>query len=184
MAELLDNGLPKIKRVITSHDDSAKAVFSSEIPDELPFQELPDGARFCLGYVTDTVPAQLSNDKDIRAYEGYLENKPGVMMPNGTVCRIVDMMPGAWSPMHRTVSVDYGVVLEGEVELVLDSGEGKLLRRGDVAVQRGTMHAWRNASETSWARMLYVLQEAEPVVIGGKVLGEDYGGIPGIRPSK
>jgi quercetin dioxygenase-like cupin family protein len=184
MAELLDNGLPKINRYITTHDRSAKATFAAEVAEELPFQELPDGARFCLGYVTDTVPAQLHNEKDIQAYKGYLKNKPGVMMPNGTVCRIVDMMPGATSPMHRTVSIDYGVVLEGEVELVLDSGEVKLMRRGDVAVQRGTMHAWRNASSTAWARMLYVLQEAEALTVNGQVLTEDYGGIPGVRSSK
>ncbi len=61
------------------------------------------------------------------------------------------MMPGATSPMHRTVSLDYGVVLEGEVELVLDSGEVRLLKRGHVAVQRGTNHAWRNASKSEWA---------------------------------
>lgn len=90
--------------------------------------------------------------------------------------RIVDMNPGATSPMHRTISLDYGVVLEGEVELILDSGESRLLRRGDVAVQRGTNHAWRNVSERTWARMLYVLQEAEEVVVDGVRLGEDYGG--------
>lgn len=53
------------------------------------------------------------------------------------------MSPGLLSPMHRTVSLDYGVVLEGEVELVLDSGETRVLKRGDVAIQRGTCHAWR-----------------------------------------
>lgn len=86
--------------------------------------------------------------------------------------------------MHRTISLDYGVVLEGEVELILDSGESRLLRRGDVVVQRGTNHAWRNVSEDAWARMLYVLQEAEEVRVGGVVLGEDYGsGMDDIRAS-
>lgn len=182
--ELLDNDLPKINRLITTHNDEGKAIFSSDIADQLPFQELPDGARFCLGYATNTVPADLNNDLDLRTYENYLDNKPGVMIPNGTVCRIVDMRPGATSPMHRTVSLDYGVVLEGEVMLVLDSGEEKLLQRGDIAVQRGTNHAWRNNSQTRWARMLYVLHEAEPIRINGEELDEDYGGIPGVRPSK
>lgn len=182
--ETLDNGLPQINRVITTHNHEAKAVFAHDIPEELPFQELPDGARFCLGYATNTVPARLNDNDDIRTYEQYLQNKPGVMIPNGTVCRIVDMRPAALSPMHRTVSIDYGVVLEGEVELVLDSGEKRLLRRGDIAVQRGTNHAWQNASSTAWARMLYVLQEAEPFVVNGKALDEDYGGISGVRPSK
>ncbi|KAJ9618212.1 hypothetical protein H2203_009127 [Taxawa tesnikishii (nom. ined.)] len=173
----LDNELPKIKRVITTHNDSGKAIFSSDINDELPFQELPDGARFSLAFATNTTPAKLNGDQDMRTYERYLENKPGVMIPNGTVCRIVDMMPGALSPMHRTVSLDYGVVLEG-------NGEKKLLRRGDVSVQRGTNHAWQNASKDKWARMLYVLQEAEPLVINGKPLDEDYGGMPGVKPSR
>jgi quercetin dioxygenase-like cupin family protein len=85
--------------------------------------------------------------------------------------------------MHRTVSLDYGVVIEGEVELVLDSGETRVLRRGDVAVQRGTMHAWRNTSRTEWARMMYVLQECKPVEVEGKVLGEDYGDMKGVPKS-
>ena len=87
------------------------------------------------------------------------------------------MRPGATSPMHRTVSLDYGVVLEGEVELVLDSGEKRLMKRGDLSIQRGTIHEWRNTSQTEWARMLYILQEAHPLEIGGKKLGEDYGGL-------
>lgn len=93
------------------------------------------------------------------------------------------MRPGLLSPMHRTVSLDYGVVLEGEVELVLDSGETRLLKRGDVAVQRGTNHAWRNTSETEWARMMYILQPCAPLEVGGKKLGEDYGGMKGVRGS-
>lgn len=89
--------------------------------------------------------------------------------------RIVDMLPGSVSLMHRTVSLDYGVVLEGEVELLLDSGETRLLKRGDVSVQRGTNHASRVPSRTSWARMLCVLQESRPLVFNGSPLGEDYG---------
>jgi quercetin dioxygenase-like cupin family protein len=53
------------------------------------------------------------------------------------------MPPGLISPMHRTTSLDYGVLLEGEIELILDSGEKKLMKRGDVSIQRGTMHLWR-----------------------------------------
>jgi quercetin dioxygenase-like cupin family protein len=93
------------------------------------------------------------------------------------------MPPGAVSPMHRTVSLDYGVVLEGEMELVLDSGETRLLKRGDLAVQRGTLHAWRNTNKTEWARMLYFLQESEPLEVGGAKLGEDYGKMTGVPKS-
>lgn len=69
--------------------------------------------------------------------------------------------------MHRTVSLDYGVALEGQVEAVLDSGEVRLFNRGDNV-----------------ARMLYVLQNAEPVKLeDGRVLGDDYGGMQGVRAS-
>lgn len=94
------------------------------------------------------------------------------------------MEPGLTSPMHRTTSLDYGVVLEGEVELILDSGETRLLKRGDTCVQRVTNHAWRNTSKTQWARMLYVLVEAKPIQLeNGKLLEEELGDMPGVRKS-
>ena len=183
-SDTLPNGLPLIKRVITDHDEHGKAVFSSRIPEQLEWQEVGVIAKFSLGYTTSRFPVKLENDIDIADYEHYQQNTPGITIPGGTVLRIVDMAPGAVSPMHRTVSLDYGVVLEGEVELRLDSGEGRLLQRGDVAVQRGTNHEWVNTSKTTWARMLYVLQESASVMIGGKVLEEDYGGnMPGVPRS-
>lgn len=181
--EILDNGLPVIRRFITSHDSNANTIFSDSIKETMPWQELPDGARFSLGYATENFPVQMTNDKDLQVYEKYLENKPGITIPGGTVLRCVDMRPGALSPMHRTVSLDYGVVLEGEVELVLDSGEVRLMKRGDIAIQRATNHAWRNTSKTQWARMLYILQESESLKIAGKDLDEDTADIPGVRPS-
>lgn len=79
--------------------------------------------------------------------------------------------------MHRTESIDYGVVIEGSVELILDSGEKRIMHRGDVCVQRGTMHAWKNITENrGWARMMFVLVSSEKVVVGGKELGKDLPG--------
>jgi hypothetical protein len=89
--------------------------------------------------------------------------------------------------------LDYGVVLEGEVELILDSGETRVMKRGDVSVQRGTNHAWKNVTPDKidkegkkigqWARMLYVLLPAEEIEVEGKgKLGESVDGI-GARPS-
>ncbi len=76
--------------------------------------------------------------------------------PNGTIVRVVDLEPGSRSPLHRTESLDYGIVLAGEVTLVLDDGSETLLRSGDVVVQRGTDHAWANATDEP-ARMVFVL---------------------------
>lgn len=78
--------------------------------------------------------------------------------------------------MHRTESLDYGVVLEGTVELALDSGEIRIMNRGDLCVQRATNHAWKNITENDgWARMMFVLVSSEKVVVGGKELGEELG---------
>jgi quercetin dioxygenase-like cupin family protein len=85
--------------------------------------------------------------------------------------------------MHRTVSLDYGIVIEGEIELILDSGERKKMVAGDIAVQRGTMHAWRNMSDAKWARMLYILQPSKPLTIGAEKLGEDLETMEGVRAS-
>ncbi|KAK3360622.1 hypothetical protein B0T25DRAFT_447794 [Lasiosphaeria hispida] len=179
-----DNDLRPIQRVITDHDGEGKSVFSTVIPEDLPGKIIGAPAPFRLGYCTNKTPLSLANGSDIETYAKYLENPPGIVIPGGTVVRYVDMPPGATSPMHRTVSLDYGVVLEGEMEVVLDSGETRLLKRGDLAVQRGTMHAWRNASKTEWARMLYFLQEVEPIEVVGTKLAEDYGGLTGVRKSE
>ena len=76
-------------------------------------------------------------------------------MPNGTKIRINEFPPGVVSPVHRTQSVDYGIVLDGEVVLVLDDSESTL-RAGDVVVQRGTSHRWENRSGRT-ARMAFIL---------------------------
>lgn len=193
--EQFPNNLPSINRFITDHNSKGEAIFNSTHQEELEWQAVGT-ANFALGYTTSSYPVRFydkaKNDTtaDITQYSEYLETKPGIVVPGGTVLRIVDMEPGATSPMHRTVSLDYGVVLEGAIELILDSGEKRLMKKGDVSIQRGTMHAWRNAApEGQWSRMLYVLQEAETVQVKGDdgrvvSLGEDYGvGMDGVRPS-
>ncbi|KAJ5117211.1 hypothetical protein N7448_004153 [Penicillium atrosanguineum] len=171
------SSLRPLSRYITTHDATGKSHICDNIPDKAPVRLIRGGEmEFSLMYITPTFPVAMANDQDIIAYQGYLANAPGITIPGGTVCRTVDFPPGYTSPMHRTKSCDFGIVIEGEVELVLDS-ETKVLRRGDVAVQRGTNHAWHNKSKVNWARMLYVLQAANSIVIGGQELKEDQGGI-------
>ncbi|KAG5654986.1 hypothetical protein KAF25_011017 [Fusarium avenaceum] len=165
--------LRPIKRFITTHSHEGKPTFSDAMSEDAPFQTLPDNVDFALCYATDQYPVNLGDGVDIDTYRGYTENLPGITIPTGTVLRVVDMPPGALSPMHRTISLDYGVVLEGEIELILDSGEKRIMKRGDISIQRGTNHAWKNRSEASWARMLYVLQPAERLVIGGQELQDN-----------
>ncbi|KIW02482.1 hypothetical protein, variant [Verruconis gallopava] len=176
--------LPKINRFITTHDASGKAIFSTALEDESSMKPLPDNMAFALSYTTEGFPVDLNDDKDIKTYEKYLKNPPGLTVSGGTVLRHVDFPPTNTPVMHRTVSLDYGVVLEGEIICVLDSGETRHLKRGDVCIQRGTMHAWRNPSDTEWCRMLFVLQPCKPLQIGNATLGEDLGNAVGIPSSK
>ena len=74
----------------------------------------------------------------------------------GTIIRIVDLEPRSRSPLHRTETIDYGIVLAGHVTLVLDDGSETPLATGDVIVQRGTDHAWVNPMDEP-ARMVFVL---------------------------
>lgn len=92
---------------------------------------------------------------------------------SASVLRYVDFAPNKEPYMHRTMSVDYGIVLEGQVELILDSGEKRIMKHGDSCVQRATMHAWRNTSDKEWARMVFVLISSEKPVVGGNVLEGD-----------
>jgi len=178
------NNLPETKTYITGHNESTgKAIIESTRPAAWQaFQNRLMG--FNVIYTTSEFPASLSNNKDLAAHDELLASgKLGLVNPQGTVCRMVDFAPGNEPIMHRTQSLDYGIVLEGEVEMELDSGEKKLLKRGDVAVQRATMHAWRNASKTEWCRMIFILQDCQPLVIGGQKLGEDLLGANEIPPS-
>lgn len=176
--------LPPQNRYITTHDANGKAIFFTRLPEAMPKQNF-NGVPFGLAYTSSEFPAQLSEDADLVKYEANLTTPPGLVISTGSVCRIVDFAPHAESPMHRTVSLDYGVVLEGEVELSLDSGEKRILKRGDVAVQRATNHAWKNVTPNGGcARMLYVLTPCEPIRVEGLgVLGEVIDGI-GVKASE
>ena len=178
--------LRPLSRVITSHDSTGKAIFSDALPQDAPLQDVLDGAmQFSLMYTSSKFPVAMAADKDIGDYTQFLKTPPGITISTGTVCRVCDYPPYTTTFMHRTVSLDFGVVLEGEIELVLDSGETRRLKRGDVAVQRGTNHAWKNVTRDivtegksvgQWARMFYVLQGAESLDLPGVgKLGEDYG---------
>lgn len=159
-----DSGLPPIQRVVTGHNANGRAEFRSE--DWEPTRMIPSGdAAFLLLWTTDTVPADNNDETDGRARDA------GLTLERGSVIRIVDMMPGGVSPMHRTNSIDYGIVLEGEIELELDDGAKRTVRQGGVIVQRGTNHLWRNATDRP-CRIAFVLIEAPTYLHEGRPLPE------------
>ena len=181
------SALRTIRRYITTHNSDGKAVLSKTPEPVIPTRDVLQGdIKFNLAYTNQQQPS-ISSDGDIQTYERYLKDPPAIVVPGGTVCRFCDFAPGTISPMHRTISLDFGVVVEGEMELVLDSGEVQHLYPGDTVVQRGTNHAWRNVTPEvvmngekvrPWARMFFVLQAANAVELAnGERLEEDEGGI-------
>jgi quercetin dioxygenase-like cupin family protein len=82
------------------------------------------------------------------------------------------MLPGASSPLHRTDSIDYGIIISGEIELELENNVSKRIGAGEIIVQRGTIHKWKNPSETEVCRIVFVLIEAKPYEINGMPLPE------------
>lgn len=169
----VSTGLPGINRHITGHDSSGKAIIESSEPGK--WDSLFDNKMaFDVVYTTSEMPVDLNANKDLTTHNDLVSSgKLGLVRPNGTVCRMVDFGPSTPGLMHRTQSLDYGVVIEGEVEMELDNGVKRILRRGDVAVQRATIHAWRNTSQTEWARIFFVLQDCQKLLIDGKEVGED-----------
>jgi len=154
---------PKIRRVVTGHDESGKAVVKI---DEIctHFKEGRPNGFSCNIWTTDTVPADNSSEVDGGKREGRF-----TMIENGSVFRILDFKPGVAYRMHRTDSIDYIVVMSGEIDMELDEGHSVHLKAGDVMVQRGTIHNWvNNGSET--CVMAVILIHANPVKVGAQVL--------------
>jgi len=171
---------PPIHRVVTGHDADGKAVvaINGPLPKIVELQAIP-GMIFHEVWETQGMPAPVDNSADPST--GPMMHGPP---KQGTRIRFVDLPPDtsylaeadtrmkslfeevnnveglttkADSPhpmMHRTESIDYGVVIEGELTLVLDDSE-VLLKPYSVVIQRGTNHAWANRSSKQ-CRMLFI----------------------------
>jgi mannose-6-phosphate isomerase-like protein (cupin superfamily) len=177
---------PPIHRVVTGHDAGGRAIVTSNgpLPSVIEIAAIP-GTIFHEVWSTDATPAPVDNGSDptvgpivlppprhgtrMRFVDippdtaDYLAH--GAARMHDAFAQIGDAHAStvrADSPhplMHRTESVDYGIVIEGEMTLVLDEGE-VLLKAGSVVVQRGTNHAWANRSG-KLCRMLFVLVDGQ-----------------------
>lgn len=138
------------RRVVTGHDENGTSVFLSD--GEPPVvRTAPDGASFLEIWSTSGAPAPVTATEPDPAAGRVTVPPP----ERGTKIRMNVFPPGTISPMHRTQSVDYGIVISGQVTLVLDDEE-RTLDPGDVVVQRGTNHRWENRTADE-ARMVFVL---------------------------
>ncbi|KAK3988419.1 oxalate oxidase GF-3.8 [Cladorrhinum sp. PSN332] len=173
--------LPAPTRHTTTHDPSTgRAIFIP--PSQFPSSPAPYGGVGMVVhdlYKTFTTPLTMTAEHDIAALQSHSvrpsEDTIWFPAPGETLVRYCDWAPGSTLAFHRTETIDFGVVTSGEMELTVGDGEGdksketRTLKVGDVVVQRGTLHAWRNASETEWARVVFFLVGAEPVEVAGEV---------------
>ena len=153
----------RIRRVVTGHDSKGKSIFvaDTKAPNVLEMASMP-GVALTDIWRTKSSPASNSGNAD--AATGKIVLEPPA---SGTILRIVEFPPDAkWrksadakkafasigaggapdqgsadAMMHATATVDYIIVLKGEIWAILDKGE-KLLKQGDVLIQRGTNHSW------------------------------------------
>ena len=149
------------RRIVTGHDASGKSVVLSDAPN--PKMLDMGSAAFHEVWITDRTPAPIA------ASEPEPTDRPVRTPPpdGGVLVRFTEMAPGAEAPMHRTETVDVGVVLEGETWLLLDDGSETLVGPGDAVVQRGTNHAWANRSDRP-VRMVFVMIDGS---IGDELAG-------------
>jgi mannose-6-phosphate isomerase-like protein (cupin superfamily) len=136
------------RRVVTGHDENGKSVVISDgvPPQDHPMQGAAIGADFVEIWSTAEPVPTLTSLPD-----GEPTARPfTIMPPSGHLIRIIDIYPpsmgGQRTVMHRTRTLDYAVVIEGEIVLVLSDSE-VVLGPGEVVVQRGTDHAWENPTD-------------------------------------
>jgi len=169
-----------MKRVVTGHDANGKSIFLStgEAPQ---LHHRTDGAvRFHEFWNTHETPAPITAVEPREPNERLPLRIPPD--PGGTIFRMLDLHPGHLEHikprsdgrhpgMHRTETIDYAVMVAGEVYMLVDDAEVHLVP-GDVVIQRGTDHAWENRSETEIARIAFIL-------IDGKFTGDLAGQLAG-----
>ena len=160
------SAFPPIRRVVTGHDNSnvAKVIIDGPATNA---KYPSSGTVSTMIWCTDSAPARVpvgESAEDMGAR--ILGTSPP---PRGSRFAVIDFPPGCPPHMHRTETIDYVIVIEGEIEMDMDASTVKL-KAGDVMVQRGTNHAWANRSSKP-ARVAFVLIDAEPLGIGKPIVG-------------
>jgi len=154
----------QLRRVVTGHGADGRAVVKiDEIAQNSPVGR--PGRSACVVWTTESFPVDNNGDTDGG------KRQVGTTLKNGTVFRVVEFLPGVSPRIHRTDSIDYAVVMSGEIDMEMDYSVVHL-KAGDVLVQRGTIHNWINRGMEP-CQIAFVLVDAKPVEIGGKVLNAE-----------
>jgi quercetin dioxygenase-like cupin family protein len=152
----------RVRRVVTGHDKNGRAIAQiDEVSQNL--RSARPGATACVVWTSEGFPVDNTGDKDAGLRES------GTTLEGGTVFRILELQPGNTPRVHRTDSLDYAVIMSGEIDMELETGDITHLKAGDVVVQRGTVHNWINRGPDPCV-IAFVLIAAKPVQAGGKTL--------------
>lgn len=143
-----------LRRVVTGHDEEGRAVVAIDDICGNVISRRPNHAS-CVVWSTGSFPADNSDKAD------GAKRQVATTDPGGTVFRVVQYEPGVAPRNHRTESLDYAVVLSGEIDMELE-GSVVHLRAGDVLVQRGTVHNWVNRGKQPCV-IAFVLVAAKPM---------------------
>ena len=151
----------QFRRVVTGHDEQGRAIVLIDETAKNVVEGRP-GASVANVWTTQGFPVDNDGSDDAG------QRRTGTTLENGTVFRVIEFAPGVTPRNHRTDSIDYAVILSGEIDMELDQGSVHL-KAGDVLVQRGTIHNWVNRGAAP-CRIAFVLIAAKPASAGGKVL--------------
>jgi quercetin dioxygenase-like cupin family protein len=151
----------RVRRVVTGHDANGNAVVKIDEICKNLVSSRPNQMA-CVVWTTESFPVNNTGGADAGL------RQVGTTLSNGTVFRVVEFGPGVAPRNHRTDSIDYAVVLSGEIDMELTDSVVHL-KAGDVLVQRGTIHNWVNRG-TEPCVIVFALIDAKPVEVGGKVL--------------
>jgi quercetin dioxygenase-like cupin family protein len=151
----------QFRRVVTGHDANGRAIVMIDEMAKNLVSSRP-GATACVVWTTEGFPVDNTGEDD----QGRRPN--GTTLANGTVFRVLELAPGASPRNHRTDSIDYAVVMSGEIDMELDDATVHL-KAGDVLVQRGTIHNWVNRGAVPCV-IAFVLIDAKPVTVSGRTL--------------
>jgi quercetin dioxygenase-like cupin family protein len=146
--------IPHVRRIVTGHTAGGRSVVTSDGPVPVVLENFAGHRDLHFSEIwrsTGGLP-DVGNGPDPTTAENFRL----ASQDEGTTFRVVDFPPGGFvSPMHRTQSIDYGIVLTGRMHRILTDSE-VALEPGDIVIQRGTDHAWANRGDAA-ARMAFIL---------------------------
>jgi uncharacterized cupin superfamily protein len=168
----------QVRRVVTGHDETGKSVIKTDEILTVASRGQGKSIDGCEIWSTGRMPVDNSATAEAAQRAGLVKrdeipHNNYVRTGGGTVIRIIQWNPGHSRFTHRTETVDYIIILSGEIDLEVDGEDVVHLKTGDVLVQRGGMHTWLNKGKVP-AVMAAVLIDATPVEVAGKTLHTHY----------